>query len=139
MQEIMRETVTSYARQIADSIIESARTSEDDPIAWVTGNAYMPPLRSFTLAENIWQLYPDGDPDGDAFQLLTELVDEYVVDASVALECPDWDNALYAVDLRRFEYEEYPDGETLQDDWRPREDDRAGTTFGDYSDERPSD
>jgi hypothetical protein len=105
------------ARQVADSIIESARASGADPIAWVTGNAYMPPLRSFTLAERVYQ---DGmNHDGEAFAYLTELVEEYLSDAHVYLDCPEYDNALYAVDLARFEYTETPDGESLQDDWRP--------------------
>ena len=110
-------TVRDYARQIADDIIGQARESGRDPIVWVTSNRFMPPLRYFTLAERIWQLPHNVQPD--AWELLTELVDQHVADASVALECPDWDNALYAVDLTRWSYEESPDGERLQDDWMP--------------------
>lgn len=105
------------AREITASIIESARTSGDDPIAWVTGNSYMPPLRSFAAAEQVWQ----DDEDGEDFAYLTERVEARLADAQVALECPDYDNALYAVDLKRFEYVEDPgDHETLQEDWKPR-------------------
>lgn len=103
------------AREIADSITEAARNSGTDPIAWVTGNSYMPPLRSFPAAEAVWQ----ADDDGEDFAYLTELVEARLSEASVALECPEHDNALYAVDLRRFEYDEDPDGETLQADWKP--------------------
>lgn len=110
-------TAKDYARQIADSIIETARTSGPDPIAWVTGNRYMPPLRSFALAEAVWQ--SDDNADGEAFQYLHELVEQYVDDAHVALVWALQDNALYAIDLDRFEYAESDDGETLQDDWQP--------------------
>jgi hypothetical protein len=116
MNDLTEATVHDYASQIAASIIESARTSGDDPITWVTGNNYMPPLRSFALAERIWQ---DQADDGESWELLVELTEQFVSKASVALECPDYDNALYAVDLRRFEYAESESGETLQDDWQP--------------------
>lgn len=112
------ETIRQYARQIADEIITAARTSGSDPIAWVTSNAMMPPLRWFDLAEHVWQ--SDSNENGELFPWLTELVESHLSDANVALECPEYDNALYAVDLARFEYTESPDGETLQDDWTPR-------------------
>jgi hypothetical protein len=117
----LQDTVRDYARRIADSITVSARTSGPDPIAWVTGNSYMPPLRSFTLADRIWQMSPDTDPEGEAWEMLTELVDSRLDDAKVTLECPDYDNALYAVDMARFEWIEQtaPEADTLQDEWRP--------------------
>jgi len=110
-------TIQDYARKIADSIIDSARTSGTDPIAWVTGNNYMPPLRSFSLAEEVWQ--DDVNDDGEAFAWLVEEVERHVRKANVALEYPDYDNALYAVDLARFEYIDDEPGETLQSEWRP--------------------
>jgi hypothetical protein len=166
--------VQAAARDIADEIIRAARGSGDDPVVWVTGNRYMPVMRSFSQAEEVWTDPRDGD--GEKFAWLCELVEQYVGEADVALECPDWDNAFYAVDLARWEYTETPDGESLQDDWTPRimcavcgeplervdvnapdeyahagdepadrhapvmpEDNRAGTVFGDYLDERPLD
>lgn len=109
--------INAAASDIATVITEDARGSGDDPIAWVTGNAYMPPLRSFSAAEAIWQ----DDETGEDFQYLAEQVEAKLADAEVALECPEYDNALYAVDLKRFEYVEDPgDHETLQEDWKPR-------------------
>jgi len=106
------------AGQIADEITRAARGSGDDPVAWVTGNAFMPPLRSFTAAEQVWQ----ADEDGGAFAILAELVEAKMAEREIALECPEYDNALYAVDLRRFEYVDDPgDHETLQQDWQPRQ------------------
>ena len=109
--------IEAAATEIAESVTEAARGSGSDPIAWVTGNAFMPPLRSFAAAERIWQ----DSPDGEGFARLDELVEAKLGEAGVALECPDYDNALYAVDLRRFEYVEDPgDHETLQQDWQAK-------------------
>lgn len=116
-------TIHDAACQIADEIINAARNSGNDPIAWVTGNSYMPPLRSFDMAENVWKM--DANDDGELFACLVELVEKYLSDANVALECPEYDNALYAVDLNRFEYSDNAVdvsaevSETLQDNWQP--------------------
>lgn len=109
--------IRRIAREISDSIISDARNSGPDPIAWITGNSMMPPLRSFDAAEDVHQ--HAANEDGEAFAWLTELIESYLSDASVALEYPEHDNALYAVDLARFEYVEDPDSETLQADWQP--------------------
>jgi hypothetical protein len=104
------------AAEIARQIIDAARNSGPDPVVWITGNAMMPPLRWLSAAEHIWQL-PGNSPD--AWDALIYRLESLLDKAEVALECPEHDNALYAVDLARFEYVEDPDGETLQADWRP--------------------
>lgn len=109
--------LNTAAAEIAESVIADARGSGSDPIAWVTGNSYMPPLRSFAAAEQVYQ----ADEDGEDFGRLQELVEARLAEADVALECPEYDNALYAVDLGRFEYVDDPgDHETLQQDWQPK-------------------
>jgi hypothetical protein len=112
-----RGTVRRLARDVADQIIVAARTSGADPIAWVTSNAMMPPLRWFARAEHVWQAA--NNDDGELWAWFGELTEQHVADANVALECPEYDNMLYAVDLARFEYVGPADAETLQDDWRP--------------------
>lgn len=109
--------IRQAAREIADEIISAARGSGDDPIAWVTGSSYMPPLRSFAAAERVYQ--DEINNNGEAFALLMEQLGSYLVDAAIVLECPEWDNALYAVDTARFSYVESSSGETLQDEWQP--------------------
>ncbi len=109
------------AREIADQMIAAARGSGDDPIAWVTGNQYMPPLRSFPAAEAIYQKV-----DHVLWEILVEELESLLGKASVSMECPEYDNSLYVVDLARFEYaenEEYAESEDawyLQDDYKPR-------------------
>lgn len=110
--------VRSLARDVADQIIVAARTSGPDPIAWVTNNAMVPPLRWFSRAEYVWQA--DNNRDGELWELFAGLVDEYTEDANVLLDCPECDNQLYAVDLARFEYVPDENAETLQGDWRAR-------------------
>lgn len=112
-----RNVVKRAARRIADEMISAARNSGSDPVAWVTGNSYMPPLRSFSDAEHIWQL--PAFRDATAWESLTDRVEWLLADAQVYMTSPEWDNALYVVDLARFEYSENPDGETLQSDWSP--------------------
>jgi hypothetical protein len=119
LAEARNMVIKDYARQIANDIIDAARSSGTDPIAWVTGNSYMPPMRDFSLAEEVWQ--DVANADGELFAMLVERVETYVDAAGVALESPEWDNALYAVDLRRFEYVESENGDNLRDDWRPVE------------------
>jgi hypothetical protein len=122
--------VRRIAREIADSVISDARNSGPDPIAWITGNSMMPPLRSFDTAEDVHQ--HAANEDGEAFAWLAELIENHLSDANVALECPEWDNALYAVDLARFEYRESEDGETLQSDWQPIATDTRSYPDGTY-------
>lgn len=114
--------VRQLARTVADNIISEARTLHG-PVVWITGNSYMPPLRSMPEAELVYQ-----SEDDDAWPLFVELVDDHLAAADVALECPEWDNALYAVDLKRWQYKDTDqpyeswDGPELGDEWEPRDD-----------------
>jgi hypothetical protein len=117
MSEYMTATeMHDKARKVADAIIEDARTVHG-PVVWITGNSYMPPMRSITAAETVWQAV--NNDDGELWASFTELVESYLQKADVALECPEWDNALYAVDLRRWAYREDPTGDDLNDEWEP--------------------
>src|SRR5712692_3682704 len=117
--------VSILAAEVAASIIESARTSGDDPIAWVAGNQYYPSLRSFSAAEEVWQAdFPDGDTMAGVWELFTEEVERLLDRADVCLESPDWDNSLFCVDLRRFTYaDNRGDGiaDDMCSDWIPVE------------------
>jgi hypothetical protein len=98
------EGVRRAAKRIADSIIADARNIEG-PIVWVTGNSYMPPLRSFSDAEEVYQgRYPENG--GGYWEFLVEELERLLSDAGVILDCPEDDNALFAVDARRWEFDE---------------------------------
>ena len=117
------ETVRLYAKAIADSIIADARYVYG-PVVWITGNSYMPPMRSIDLAEEVWQ--SEENNDGELFAWLVEMVEERLDEADVLLECPDYDNALYAVDLRRWQHVEESNNDItetwdINDEWEAKE------------------
>lgn len=111
--------VREIANDIANSIIEDARTVHG-PVVWLTGNSYVPAFRSFDMAERVWNA--ENNDDGELFEFLVELVEDRLRDADVAMESPDYDNALYAVDLKRWQYVEDPMGDDINDEWEPRTD-----------------
>lgn len=108
------------AHEIADDMISVARSSGPNPIAWVTGNPYMPPLRAYAAADQVWKTprayWESGE--SDAWEVLTEELERLLSKADVVMDCPDYDNSIYVVDLARFEYVESESDENLQDDWR---------------------
>lgn len=110
--------VRELAREVADAIIEDARTVHG-PVVWITGNQYMPPLRSIPQAEYVYQA--ENNRDGELWGWFAEMVEDLLSAANVALECPDYDNALYAVDLNRWQYrvDAESDSEDINDDWEP--------------------
>lgn len=115
------QEVQEAAAGIAELIITAVRDSEG-PVVWVTGNSYMPPLRSFPYAERVYQ--DPGNHDGEQFAYLVQLVESNLAAASVYLDCPEFDNALYAVDLKRWKYrddDDVYDGtaeyDNLEDEW----------------------
>lgn len=108
--------VRAIAREIARQFIADAQASPI-PVVWVTGNSHMPPLRSVTAAERVWQA-PNND-DGELFALLCELIEDHLGMAGVILESPEYDNSLYVVDTRRWQYRKDADGDDLNDEWEP--------------------
>lgn len=102
------------AHKVADAIIADAR-SVHGPVVWITGNSYMPPLRALPSAEAVWQA--DNNDDGELWASFTELVEKHVTKAGVLIECPDYDNAVYAVDLKRWQHRDDPAGDDINDDW----------------------
>ena len=59
-------TVRRLARELADSIISDARTVHG-PVVWLTGNACVPPIRSFLAAEYVYNA--DNIRDGELLEL----------------------------------------------------------------------
>lgn len=105
------------AEAVSERIILSARLSGDDPIVWVTGNAYYPAWRSFGELEELWNK-GEGALAAEAFYYAIELIENKLNAADVYIGAPDWDNSLFAVDTARFEYVEDSDGDDLQGEWR---------------------
>lgn len=106
------------------SAIELVR-SEPGPIVWLTGNNFMPPLRAWGQAEKVWQADENDEMFGgtfytDRWSIWEQYSDEFeqrLMSADIYLDQPDYDNALYAVDLTRWAYVGDSDMETLEDEW----------------------
>lgn len=86
---------------------------EIGPIVWLTGNAFMPPLRAWGRAEEVWKL----DDDGDAFIYYAEEFERMLENHNIYVTCPEYDNALYAVDMARWAWAGEDDAEELRDEW----------------------
>jgi hypothetical protein len=112
-----RHTVLPAAKRIADSIIADARNIHG-PVVWITGNSYMPPARSFPEFEALYNHRFNGY--GEITDALWDEVERHLNDADVYVTSPDYDNALYAVDLARWEYVEDSTGDDLNDEWQPK-------------------
>jgi hypothetical protein len=120
------EGVRRAAREIAGSMIRAARDSGDEPVTFVTGNSYMPALRSYRAAEEIWQAaYPSGSY-GYAervfyWEFLCGEVERLASEADVHIGYPEDDNSIYVVDISRFEYDEEAaeTSDTYSGDWKP--------------------
>lgn len=111
------EEVVQLARDDARDAIVIARES-NEPIAWITGNSYMPPLRAFGHAEYVYRADDDVDTQGELWEVYVEEFEITLANNDVYCACPDYDNALYVVDLRRWEYIENENGDMLSDDWQ---------------------
>ena len=119
----------ALARVDAREAIDIARSSGADPVAFITGNSHMPPLRAFGNAELAWR----ADDTGDVWEAYSETFDRTLSDADVYVGCPDYDNAVYVVDLARFESADDDDtGDTLSSEWVAKRPvcGRCGQAFG---------
>lgn len=115
----------------AQDAITIARESTE-PVCFITGNSYMPPLRAFGRAEDFWAASHEVDNYMlTPWEVYVETFDRTIDDASVLMECPEYDNALYVVDIARFEYigDERDDADiedSLSADWREIPQDNIG-------------
>ncbi len=111
--------VRGIAGRIAGSIIADARNLHG-PVVWITGNSHMPPLRAITEAERVWNAENN---DGELFAFLVEEIERHLAAADVLLECPEYDNALFAVDLRRWKFRDDLTGivDDMNLEWEPVE------------------
>jgi hypothetical protein len=94
---------------------------EGGPVVWLTSNSYMPPIRDLPEVERVW----NADDTGEFFPLLIESIERTLDEEKVLMEAPEYDNALYVVDLTRWEYideDELPEDifeKGLDAEWRP--------------------
>lgn len=122
-RRLLREDMYADIEQIAsllvrDVLAKVARESVE-PVEFVTSNAYFPALRSFSVCESVYMADAD-DPDGGYWEALVEAIERHCANQGILLDGPEYDNSLYVVDLRRWEYigEDFEGGDNLNDEWR---------------------
>lgn len=102
---------------LAQEVIESVRSrSEHESVQWMTGNSFMPPLRSLPEAERVWN-----EGSEDSWHAFSARFFEALEQAQIYCTSPEYDNALYCVDLRVWEYvpeEEQDEHDDLAYEWR---------------------
>jgi hypothetical protein len=104
------------ALEIAQDMIAVARASRE-AVTFVTGNSFMPPLRSYAAADLVWNADNGGGANGELWETLVEELERILNQAGVYLDRPEYDNALYVVDLARWQYREEATGDDLNDEW----------------------
>lgn len=94
-----------------------ARESGNEPVVFITGNSYMPPLRDFGISNEVWSLADAPDVWAAYAERLESRLDEM----RVYLAEPEYDNSLFVVDLARFEHvddAELANADSLAAEWR---------------------
>jgi hypothetical protein len=113
---------TRAANLLSQEVVDNVRANEHNSVQWMTGNHFMPPLRSLPEAERVYQEGTD-----DAWETFSERFFSALEEAQVYCAAPEYDNALYCVDLRVWERipeeelgdETLPEGDReLTEEWR---------------------
>jgi hypothetical protein len=111
------DQVEASAKQLAHELTADARNLAG-PVTWVTGNQYVPALRSFPSAEAVYRLV-----DWELWDLFRETLEAELDSADVTMMSPDYDNSLFVVDLARWEFTETPnpafDPDDINSEWKP--------------------
>jgi hypothetical protein len=120
IRDDIHDALVQTANLLAREIAQVARgAAEDQPVQFITSNSYMPPLRDMPVAEAIWQAGETASiwsPD-ETWVSFVEALESALDNEQVFMACPEYDNALYVVDLRRFEHSDNPDADDLNDEW----------------------
>lgn len=120
-----RERAAQYGWNVATHVIAPLAQASTEPLYWLTGNAYMPPLRDLNDAGRLWDaLDADTALGADLWELFVDALERRLAELQVLMEAPEHDNALYVVDLSRWERKDANEedvGDDMNDEWRPVE------------------
>lgn len=116
--------IHQYAALLVRDWIMPAVKASDEPVCWLTGNSYMPPIRAIDKMDDIWTATSTHghilhDMADDMWVALCEEIERELDKNNIYMTSPEWDNSLYAVDLDRWEHIEDADGDSLNDEWKP--------------------
>lgn len=109
--DIMAAT-DQFASLFVRDVIKPMLENTDEPIVALTGNSYVPALRSFDDIERIWQ----ADAEGDVFERLIETFEYKCNELCVQLIYPEHDNCILGVGTNWYCT---PDPEDSEDFYNP--------------------
>lgn len=109
------------AAQVIAAVREASEADRRQPIVWITSNTYMPPLREIGSAED-WYSGSFWNPSY-GWIAYVEAFEESLEAANIYLGSPEYDNCLYCVDMRLWQFrddlDDLDDAESLDDEWQP--------------------
>lgn len=97
-----------------DVIAQTVREQGVEPVVFLTGNRFMPPFRSFDEIEAVWQ----ADEEGEYVVAIWECVEKCCDQNEIFIGQPEHDNAIYGVDLRKWEHNEDSIGDDMNAEWQ---------------------
>lgn len=122
IETTLSQNLEQLGSLIAKDVIAPTARDSATPVVFITGNSYMPPIRDLEDVEAIWQ----ADTNGEYFAILVEAIESRLAMEMVYLAQPEYDNALYVVDLKRWQFKELSQDECndiddINDEWEPLE------------------
>lgn len=118
-----RTAIAAYANarqlawQVASYRIAPIARESSEPVVFITGNSHVPSLRAYDVSEEVWNL-----DDAGVWEAYSEAILERCAEMQIYIAEPEYDNALYVVDLARFQYVgDASESDTLNGEWEPFE------------------
>lgn len=115
--------IDQYAGLVVRDVIAPVARESEHPIEWLTSNRYMPAIRDLDRMDDFYTAIEDGHVFAkmahDVWVMLVEAIESECEKQQIFMASPEWDNALYVVDLKRWELSENEDGDNMNDDWVP--------------------
>lgn len=117
IEKTMDKAARAAEKDAATIITFVREAGADEPIVWITGNGYMPPLREIGSANSFYS-GSFWNPSY-AWESYVETFEETLERADIYLGCPEYDNSLYCVDRRVWQFRDIDEdeAETLSDEW----------------------
>jgi hypothetical protein len=108
------------AAEVIAAVRAASEADRRQPIVWITSNAYFPPLREVGSAD----LYYSGSFWNPSYSWMAyaETFEECLEAANIYLGSPEYDNCLYCVDMRLWQFRddlEAEEADSLDEEWQP--------------------
>lgn len=104
-----------FAKLFARDVIAPVARESTEPVVFITGNRFMPPLRDFEEVDEIYHM------SDDVFSTFFEAFEDTLAREMIFFGTPEDDNCHYVVDHKRWTYvgDDENLGPSLNDEWAP--------------------